>query len=156
MRLIVCPDEYDPRPDDYAIFMAGGITGCPNWQLEIMSAAYYTSLNATLGSSGKEVVLINPRRASFDCSKAESSEEQIKWEFRHLKMASAIYFWFPKEGACAITLFELGCALGAGRNVKVGVEPGYARELDVRTQFSLRCPGEAIYRTAHSLYGINF
>lgn len=156
MKLIVCPDVYDQKNDEYSIFMAGGITGCPNWQLEVMSASCYSTLNSELGGLGKELVLVNPRRASFDCSKAESSEEQIKWEFEHLQIVDAIYFWFPKEGACAITLFELGYALGSNRNIKVGVEPGYARELDVYTQFGLRRPNQHIYNTVHSLYSINF
>lgn len=138
MRVIICPEVYVPGENDYVIFMAGGITGCPDWQSEVIAAAPNSRLNSLAGLMGCELVLINPRRPDFDTSKSESSVAQIRWEHKHLKMANAIYFWFPKEGMCAITLFELGAALGEDRPVTVGVEPGYLRELDVREQFALR------------------
>ena len=151
MRVIICPDVYVRRDDDYAIFMAGGISNCPDWQSEVISKAADSNLNSTLGLMGKELVLINPRRPDFDVSKSESSVAQIKWERQHLALADSITFWFPKEGACMITLFELGCALGAGREFSVGVEPGYSRELDVRVQLGDRGL-DPIYSNLEDLY----
>lgn len=152
MRVIICPDVYVRQPDEYAIFMAGGISGCPDWQSEVIAAAASSQLNALVGAMGKELVLINPRRPDFDTSKSESSVAQIKWEYTHLLVTDAIYFWFPKEGKCMITLFELGAALGERRVLAVGVEPGYCRELDVREQFALRKSTDMIEPSLSELY----
>ncbi len=138
---IKCPDVLDVKPlDTTAIFMAGGITGCPDWQREVVSQV----------QSIPHLILINPRRDNWDLSK--SSEDQIAWEYRHLHMADWVYFWFPKEGQCAITLYELGMALGRHRNIRVGVEPGYWRELDVREQVKHANPWVDVVDTLYKLY----
>lgn len=124
-----------------SVFMAGGITGCPNWQAEVVKMC----------SNRNDLILINPRRDDFDCSKAESSQEQIQWEYKHLVLADQINFWFPKEGLCSITLFELGWALGSNLNIRVGVESGYCRELDVIEQTKLRS-NIKIARSLNELY----
>lgn len=143
---IRCPDtwkfNYNLR-DHIVIFMAGGITGCPNWQDQVAKNPRYQKARA---------VLINPRRDSFDCSKAESSEEQIRWEYHHLQLSDKVFVWFPKEGACAITLFELGWLIGTNKDISVGVEPGYLRELDVYEQLRLRKPRLQIAKTLDELY----
>ena len=150
MRYIKCPIELKSiHPSEIVIFMAGGITGCPNWQ----SAIWQKLMPLPNSSRLDSIILVNPRRSDFDCSKSESSVEQIEWEFRHLNMSDYIYFWFPKEGACSITLFELGWALGAGKKVRVGVEPGYLRELDVREQLKMRAPWKTISTSLDDLYG---
>lgn len=144
---IRCPEVLERIPYQYrsyiAIFMAGGITGCPNWQNEIATDPRYKD---------SKIFLINPRRDSFDCSKAESSQEQINWEYRHLQLSDKVFVWFPKEGACAITLFELGWLVGTNKDIAVGVEPGYARELDVYEQLKLRKPRLQIAKTLDELY----
>lgn len=104
-------------------------------------------------ASRKDIILVSPRRKDFDCSKSESSKKQIEWEFRHLNMSDYIYFWFPKEGQCAITLFELGWALGANKKIRVGVEAGFHRELDVREQLALRAPWVIVNPQLEQLYG---
>lgn len=141
MTEIKCPDVMRFKPlDSTAIFMAGGITGCPDWQREVVNQL----------RSIPKLILINPRRDNWDLTK--SSEEQIEWEHRHLHMADYTYFWFPKEGQCAITLFELGMALGEKRNIRVGVEPGYWRELDVREQVKQAAPHITVVNTLYELY----
>lgn len=120
---IKCPDVLKFKPlDSNVIFMAGGITGCPDWRRTVVNELREVP----------NLVLVNPRRDGWDLTK--SSEEQIQWEFYHLHNSDYTYFWFPKEGKCAITLFELGQALGEKRNIRIGVEPGYWRELDVHEQ----------------------
>lgn len=138
---IKCPDALVFKPIDCtAIFMAGGITGCPNWQKEVVSQL----------SMQDRLILINPRRDEWDMTK--SSEEQIAWEHRHLALADYTYFWFPKEGQCAITLYELGVAIGEKRNIRVGVEPGYWRELDVREQVKRAAPHITVVSMLSALY----
>lgn len=143
---IRCPDtwKYTYENRHYTtVFMAGGITGCPNWQDQIVTKLKYKVRN---------LCLINPRRDSFDCSKAESSIEQIEWEYKHLKISDKVFIWFPKEGACAITLFELGWLVGTNKDISVGVEPGYLRELDVYEQLRLRKPRLQIVKSLDELY----
>lgn len=125
------------------IFMAGGITGCPNWQNEVATDPRY---------AGTRVFIINPRRDDFDTSQASSSTDQIAWEYKHLQLSDEVFVWFPKEGACVITLFELGWLVGCGKIIRVGVEPGYARELDVYEQLKWRKPRMKICRSLDELY----
>lgn len=149
MKYIECPDELvNVHPSEHVIFMAGGITGCPDWQRTVR---YW--LTGGDHDMRKDIILVNPRRADFDCSKSESSQKQIEWEFRHLNMSDFIYFWFPKEGKCAITLFELGWALGANKKIRVGVEPGFHRELDIREQMKLRASHLIVQTELEDLYG---
>jgi hypothetical protein len=105
------------------VFLAGGITNCPDWQKYA-----YDQLADTAA------IIMNPRRDDFDVTKASSSVDQIAWEHYHLMKADTVLFWFPKEGMCMITLFELGKCAARGMDIVVGVEPGYLRELDVREQ----------------------
>jgi len=143
MRYIQCPNRVEQLAiGDSVVFMAGGITGCPDWQTVVVEKCKNVS---------DGIILVNPRREDFDCSD-KSDEFQIKWEYDHLAMADWIYFWFPKEGRCMITLYELGCALGEGRNIRVGVEPGYVRELDVREQLKHRASWCKIYTSLEDLY----
>lgn len=138
---IKCPAVMKFKPlDKTAIFMAGGITGCPDWQREVANQL----------SGIPNLILINPRRDSWDPTL--SGKEQIVWEHRHLQLADYTYFWFPKEGQCAITLFELGAALGEKRNIRVGVEPGYWRELDVHAQVERAASHITVVDKLYDLY----
>ena len=125
------PTVYSSKlPDDITVFLAGGITGCPNWQAEIENK---------LGNS--PYVLFNPRRdGQFNTLQPEWGVQQIEWEHHHLEKADYVLFWFPKEGQCMITLFELGKCLALNKPVVIGCDPGYIREFDVRTQARLMRP----------------
>jgi len=120
-----------------AIFLAGGISGCENWQVEMTSL-----LNA--GAPG--LVTINPRRADFNVAEKGITEVQIKWEHDHLRKSKAILFWFPSATLCPITLYELGTwsALASvnpeGPRIFVGVDPKYLRKEDVLIQTGLILP----------------
>lgn len=149
MRYIQCPNEYKPETlREQVIFMAGGITGCPDWQSDIIRDMYLKQSQGFI----LPYTMINPRRDNFDITKG-SSEEQIEWEHRHIEMSNWVFFWFPKDGKCMITLFELGIILGGQRkNVRIGVEPGYCRELDVREQTKHYAPWLTIYSSLADLY----
>lgn len=116
-------------PTAKSIFLAGGITGCPDWQKE---ASDYildkTSLN-----------VYNPRRENFDINDPDASKEQIIWEFDHLKKADAILFWFPEtHSTCPIALFELGRWLDCStKTIFIGWSDKYSRAYDLHIQLKL-------------------
>lgn len=112
-----------------AVFLAGGITGCPNWQQEMRSFLQDTDL-----------VLLNPRREHFPIGDPNAALEQITWEHRYLRIADAILFWFPCETICPIVLYELGAYSRATKPIFVGVHPEYERRRDVEIQTRLVRP----------------
>src|SRR5690348_10230732 len=91
-----------PQLENTPIFLAGGITDCPDWQSEVVEQLVKTNL-----------MIFNPRRDYFDVEDSRMTFEQIRWEFAHLRLAKGVVFWFPKETLCPITLFELGSRLEA-------------------------------------------
>jgi hypothetical protein len=111
------------------IFMAGGITGCPDWQQEMRDL-----LNET------DLVLLNPRRADFPIGDSNAAKEQITWEYDHLRLADAILFWFPREALCPIVLYELGAWAMTEKPLFVGVHPDYERRRDIEIQLGLARP----------------
>jgi hypothetical protein len=107
------------------VFLAGGITGCPDWQAEIADLLRDTDL-----------VLCNPRQPSFDVTDPRGAEKQIAWEVDHLRACDVKLFWFPDSGTVPqpIALFELGYAAGSGKRLVVGCDPNYCRRYDVEQQ----------------------
>lgn len=142
MRYFEAPEQYEPSGETATVFLAGGITDCPDWQADMVALL-----------RGTDLALFNPRRFSFRDPNLAS--EQIKWEFEHLRLADRILFWFPHSppSVCPISLFELGYWLAAsdGRRLAVGVEPGYVREDDVRIQTGLIRPDVPIVSTLQDL-----
>jgi hypothetical protein len=113
------------------VFLAGGITDCPDWQAIVVQELESSNL-----------ILINPRRDDFDTSNKEMVKEQIRWEFKHLELAHTIAFWFPYETLCPITLYELGRAGALSyKNLIIGCHADYARKDDVIEQIALARPG---------------
>jgi len=113
------------------IFLAGGITGCVDWQKVSKDA---------LMASNKYKIICNPRRADFDVTDPTASEKQIKWEADHLKICTDILFWFSSETIQPIALFELGKYLNEKDNIFVGCDPDYSRKFDVITQVGIYRP----------------
>ncbi|MEY9949793.1 nucleoside 2-deoxyribosyltransferase domain-containing protein [Kitasatospora sp. GAS1066B] len=135
-RYFEAPHEYRPTAGDpTAVFLGGGITGCPNWQ----EAAARRLLRAGL-------VVLNPRRAvGFAIDDPTGAPAQIAWEHRHLHLPGVLtLLWFAVESVQPIALLELGAALGEGRALVVGAHPGYPRRLDVQ-QVQLARPGTLVY-----------
>ena len=97
MKYIEAPNTYKIKHDERAVYLAGGITGTPNWQQEIVKLLEHT-----------DFVLFNPRRKHFPIDDPEASKLQIKWEYDHLRLVNKILFWFPSESICPIALYELG------------------------------------------------
>lgn len=119
------------EPPRLSLFLGGGISSCPDWQLDVREQ---------LEISCPNLVLLNPRRTNFDAM-VTKLDEQIEWEFHHLRKATAILFWFPAESICPITLFELGqwAALGIQHHIRlfVGCHPNYQRRNDIIKQLEL-------------------
>jgi hypothetical protein len=132
--------EYEPGPLP-VVFLAGGISGT-DWQREII---------ALLGD--EDVVLLNPRRAAFPIDDSSAGPEQIAWEHRHLRLADAVLFWFPRETLCPIALYELGAWSMNAKPLFVGVHPDYLRRQDVEVQTRLARPEVPVVNSVADLTG---
>lgn len=116
-----CPDV--PTNDWPCLFLAGGISNCPNWQEEVAEKL----LNIL---KGYPLNIVNPRRDGLPNPAA-----QIHWEYDQIKAADCILFWFPAETLCPITLFEYGKELGRSKKkIFAGFHPDYTRKLDLIIQ----------------------
>lgn len=119
-----------------SLFLAGGITNCPDWQKPI----------AELLNDRTPLTIFNPRRESWNMDDdANESKKQIVWEHHHLKISEYILFWFPMETLCPITLLELGKYMMTDKKLIVGTHPDYQRRLDVIVQTRLEKPNLKIW-----------
>ena len=119
----------------HGIFLAGGISGCANWQAEAVR------LLADI-----PVALFNPRRADFPLGDPNVARAQIEWEFRHLRRADVVLFWFAAgPSPQPITLFELGSQASVGKPLAVGADPDYIRRIDVVCQLGLLRPDLVVH-----------
>lgn len=140
MHVIQCPERQDSPSSSrrVKVFLAGGITNCPDWQKDVINAL-----------KDVDVILFNPRRDQFDMTAPESvSRQQIEWEYDKLKLSDIIFFWFPKESICPIALLELGRCIGGSplNALVIGTHQKYPRRFDVVEQTRLANRG-SIYDT---------
>lgn len=148
MQIITAPQKC-PHYHNNSLFLAGGITNCPDWQADVLNIL---NVNEFTGQ------VCNPRRKNFPMSDPNSAKEQIEWEFDMLNTANAIMFWFPKETVCPITLYELGFWLSHyahadmrfAKIITIGCHPEYSRLQDVRIQSNL-VGNFKIYHDIHEL-----
>lgn len=136
MEYIECPDTYEG--DLPTVFLAGGITDCPDWQQEAVGILAHT-----------ELALLNPRRRDFPIHDPRAAYEQVTWEFEQLNDADVILFWFPASVSVQpIALYELGRHAVRNTRLIVGADSDYSRRRDVEIQLALaRGPGFPIYCT---------
>jgi hypothetical protein len=144
LTYIEAPDDYALKVGERSVFLAGGITGCPDWQ---------SSMVEKLREKGGKMAVFNPRRSNFDVKDPTAAEKQIAWEFKALRSAELISFWFAEDQIQPIALFEYGAWMshswsfkgqcveleGQG-NVVVGCHPKYPRRQDVIIQTRLARP----------------
>jgi len=150
------------------VFLAGGITGCPDWQHE---ARIELERDDGTGKPLHPCTILNPRRADFPMADPMAAAEQIAWEYDALRDADIVLFWFCKETVQPIVLFELGATMErhyyeddedesdtplekrwGGDKCVIGVEEGYARVQDVQLQVALRRgPWQVIHRTLEAV-----
>jgi len=131
-----------PKGPSPWLFLAGGITGCPNWQEDVVGF---------LRGFGYEGTLLNPRRADFPIGDPGAAQEQIAWEHDSLRLADEILFWFPCETICPIVLYELGAWSVSDRPIYVGCHPDYERRQDVEIQTGLVRPEVKIVDSVYAL-----
>lgn len=124
---VQAPYENEQKHMD-SIFIAGGISGCSDWQRELINI---------LDNSPVELAALNPRRDYFDMKDPHAGKRQIAWEYKKLHEAHAICFWFTDETVQPITLFELGRWSISNKPLFVGCHPNYSRRLDVVEQLKL-------------------
>lgn len=151
----------DPIPEDAPrpyVFLGGGISGCPDWQSQILQML----------EDVPHGTLINPRRAEFPMDDQDAGLRQIVWEYNRLWLNTDIFtMWFCKETLCPICLFETGAHIsrhkvlteyGISRGlyaIIVGGDPEYERRFDVETQAALALGEEASFHTTleeHAAY----
>lgn len=121
-----------------SVFLAGGITGCPDWQAL-----------ATSWFAEQDVAVLNPRRDDFPIHDPNAAEEQVRWEFYALMGVDVILFWFPDSGDVTqpIALLELGRYTALGKKIVVGRDDNYIRRQDVDIQTRLARPNLPVYTT---------
>lgn len=147
MRYIEAPEQYDSadNPEEPLVFLAGGITDCPDWQRDMV---------ALFLKEGTGAVVLNPRRAHFPILDPNAAADQIRWEHVYLKKADAILFWFCKETLCPIVLYELGAWSSVEmKPIFIGMDPKYERRRDVEIQTRLVRPGLHIQYSLKGLAG---
>lgn len=132
IKVVVAPDELYTVSKRKAVkvFIAGGITNCPNWQEEFIENCKNKLKREN------QVVFYNPRRESIDLSNKSEAEKQIVWEFEHLEQTDRIVFWFSKGSLNPTTLYQLGRYLGK-KELIIGIDPDYERKIDVELQSKL-------------------
>ena len=108
----------DLTPD---IFLAGGVTYSPDWQKEALKML-----------AGTDLIVANPRRDELISAVGAPARQQITWEFKNLKSAKVVLFWFP-NAETIITFLELGKELARKSRIVVGVDPDYNRRFDIET-----------------------
>lgn len=136
MKVYTAPE---PIATGKSLFMAGGITGCWNWQTVLLDLI-----------KDLDILVYNPRRKEWNPE--ISSEEQITWEWDALRCASGISFWFSNETLQPITLLELGrWTYDASKKIFIGIDPDYKRREDVEIQMRLQMPGLQIVYSLEEL-----
>jgi len=112
------------------LFLAGGISDCPDWQSEILEDL----------KDIHDLTIYNPRRKNFPMAEKTAAEEQITWEYNKLTEADIILFWFSRGSLNPIVLYELG-KYGNSSNITksiiIGLDDEYVRSDDVYIQTKL-------------------
>ena len=148
MEYLEAPEDPSLRPDlpRPFVFLAGGITSCPDWQQRIRE----------LLEDFPQGTLLNPRRANFPMGDPDAGRIQIKWEFDCLWESTDIFtMWFSNGSIGPICLLEFGAQLSRHKALVdnghkppfaamiVGGDEDYSRRFDVEQQASLVL-GEAL------------
>lgn len=140
MKVVTSPETYTPEANDICVFLAGGITGCDNWQQAVIDelATY---------SDTEHLVIINPRCVEFPIDDPNAAENQIRWEFNWLEKCDIFSMYFAGgQSVQPICMYELGrniCRMQMRyprewRNrLVINTASDYIRKADVYCQVSL-------------------
>lgn len=101
---IKAPDAYDVYLNKPSVFLAGSIEMgvAEDWQAKVSAAL-----------SVMDVLVLNPRRANWDSSWAQTIDnppfrQQVEWELAALDAAGVVLMYFDPATKSPITLLELG------------------------------------------------
>lgn len=141
MKVITAPTEYKLQDGEISVFLAGGITNCPNWQNDI--------INRLDKFCSNRLVVFNPRRDNFPINDNNAAYQQIEWEFNALEKADIFSMYF--SGGVSdqpICMYELGRNIVRmqmrypcdwQKRIIISVEDDYKRKQDVLIQTDLAC-----------------
>lgn len=138
MIVITAPHLYIPKHDDVTVFLAGGITGCRDWQKETIE-----HLRKFVGRDDTQVVVYNPRQENFDINNPTATIDQITWEYQYLNQVDIFSMYFVGGNQIQpICMYELGRYIKPYNDQQVvSVEMDYIRKYDVITQIDLTTKG---------------
>lgn len=135
-QVITAPSIELPIYD--SVFLAGGITNCKEWQLEVIK--YLESTD--------DISIFNPRQKNFD--KSLSGDSQIFWEYERLEQMDIFSMYFCNDNSDQpICMYELGRNIVRMQDrfpddwkdrIIVSVEDGYRRKNDVIIQLKICAP----------------
>ena len=111
--ILFTPDTINREqlPHHIDLFMAGGISGCWNWQDALYQAVAY-HLDRLLPTGweldNKPFTIASPRRAHGLEKDGNAASEQIAWEYAAMSRTALTSFYFTRDTVQPITLLELG------------------------------------------------
>jgi hypothetical protein len=152
MRVINAPYYGHIYNNEIAVFLAGGIKGCRDWQAELIDRVKFLE-QKNEQESKPSLVVLNPRAGVFDANDPECYLRQVEWEHHYLEQAHVVSFWFSKETLNPITLYEFGYQMAGvkamgkshrhrtnprdAKQIVVGADREYAKLDDVKAQSKL-------------------
>jgi hypothetical protein len=149
IQFVTAPDEIKYKLP-LKVFLAGGITNCPDWQAEIIERLFDDSERFNYLYN---VIIFNPRRQFFPIEIKEETERQITWEYNRLKESDIIAFWFARGSLNPIVLFEYGKFItNYNKKIVLGVDAEYERKSDVEIQTKLARPDIVISYNLKDFY----
>jgi hypothetical protein len=150
MIVITAPHLYIPKYDDVTVFLAGGITGCRDWQKETIE-----HLRKFVGRDDTQVVVYNPRQEDFDINNPAATIDQITWEYQYLNQVDIFSMYFVGGTQIQpICMYELGRYIKSyDQNQVISVEKDYMRKEDVVIQVALATRGLTEVNTNATPYG---
>lgn len=147
MKVITAPETYTKQPGDVFIFLAGGITKCPNWQDATVHCIEHKLKDFVNVPSEEHIIIFNPRRPDFDVSDPDASVKQIEWEFKALENCDIFSMFFcESDSVQPICMYELGRNIARMQmrfpkdwedRLVITVEKDYGRRKDVQVQCEL-------------------
>lgn len=143
MIVVTAPHLYIPRHDEITVFLAGGISGCRDWQKETIEHLY-----RFVGRDDNQVVVYNPRQEKFDINNPHAASDQITWEYQYLNQVDIFSMYFVGGNQVQpICMYELGhYTKPYGDPQVISVETDYIRKNDVIIQVALATRG---FTTVH-------
>lgn len=149
MIVITAPHLYIPKYDDVTVFLAGGITGCRDWQNETIE-----HLRKFVGRDDTQVVVYNPRQENFDVNNPAATIDQITWEYQYLNQVDIFSMYFVGgDQIQPICMYELGRYIIMFEDEQViSTEKDYIRKIDVVNQVALTTRGLTAVNTEATPY----